>query len=66
MWWEIYQQSEPVHRRAYELLDIVVKRGPTAFRGLVDSLRETENEIVADRLEGKAESTTNTKYSSML
>nr|XP_022344209.1 uncharacterized protein LOC111137177 isoform X2 [Crassostrea virginica] len=55
--------SEPVHRRAYELLDIVVKRGPTAFRGLVDSLRETENEIVADRLEGKAESTTNTKYS---
>lgn len=47
-----------VDRRAYEMLDIVVKRGPRAFPCLVEALRETENPEAADRLEGNAGSTT--------
>ncbi|XP_062611139.1 uncharacterized protein LOC134272984 [Saccostrea cucullata] len=54
--------SRPVDRRAFELLDIVVKRGQRAFQGLIDALNDTENKEVADRLEGKSGGTTNTNY----
>eukprot|EP00105_Crassostrea_gigas_P024348 XP_011444577.1 PREDICTED: caspase-2 [Crassostrea gigas] len=50
--------SQPVDRRAYEMLDIVVKRGPRAFPCLVEALRETENPAAANQLEGNAGSTT--------
>ncbi|XP_061188575.1 uncharacterized protein LOC133196731 [Saccostrea echinata] len=54
--------SQPVDRRAFELLDIVVKRGQKAFPGLIEALRDTENQEVADRLEGKSGATNNTNY----
>jgi hypothetical protein len=58
-----YLQSHLADRRAFELLDILVKSGRRAFNGLIEALEETENTEVADRLKG-GPPTTNQNYTS--
>lgn len=60
----VYLQLKTADRRAYELLDIVVKRGQRAFSGLIEALEETENQEVADRLKERGSPTSNRNYTS--